>query len=170
MRFRSVLGSAFEDFEVRGSFGELPRYFSCLIAARRVISVTMLRMQLRLSRTLITSLAQVLHRPTTKVMSIIKYCLLMPRWNIKMYGKIANETGLAVIIFFYLPVKATYINSSDRGKRQYRRIPSSRRGFGWGRRRAAYVSWRRAGKSNAHLYCSSYIAEFPGISFLAVDL
>lgn len=48
---------------------------------------------------------------------------------------IVNETGLAVIIFLYLPASATYINSSDRGKRQYRRISSS--GFGWGRGDAA---------------------------------
>lgn len=45
---------------------------------------------------------------------------------------IASETGLAVIIFLYLPVGATYINSSDRGKRQYRRISSSELGRGRG--------------------------------------
>jgi len=48
---------------------------------------------------------------------------------------IVNEIGLALIILLYLSIGATYINSSDRSKRQYRRISSS--GFGRGRGDAA---------------------------------
>jgi len=48
---------------------------------------------------------------------------------------IVNEIGLAMIILLHLSIGTTYIDSSDRSKRQYRRISSS--GFGRGRGDAA---------------------------------